>query len=151
MYLQTHLVITIFAVLLLVGQVSNKIGFIIAALIGTLLPDTDMRFSRVGKYKIFRIPQLFVEHRGLTHSFIFLGIVVLVLMLFSYEIALGFFVGYALHLFLDSFSVRGLRFFYPFGKRTKGRFKSGGFLDTFLFILFLFLDLLLFWNYISKI
>ena len=143
MLLRTHLAITVCAVLIFLSSVENKISFVLMAFIATLIPDLDTPFSKVGNHLIFRPFQLFVRHRGLIHSFMFLFLITLFFVLFFPILALGFFLGYGLHLFADSFTVDGIQIFYPFKARTSWKIRTGGKTDMGIFVLFLLADLFL--------
>ncbi len=144
--LKTHIIITLFFVLLLLNFVSNKIIFILIALLATYIPDIDTYNSKLGRKKIFRPLQIFVKHRGFFHSFTFLFLITFFLVLFFPFIALGFFVGYASHLFADSFTVDGITPFYPWKKKTSGLLKTGSSLETSIFVIMIIINLLLILN-----
>jgi inner membrane protein len=141
MLAKTHLAITLFFALLLSQFVQNPSFFIVFSLFFTLFPDIDSKFSRVGKGKIFRLIQIFLKHRGILHSFIFLFFVSFLLFLFFPMIALPFFVGYGIHLISDSFTVSGIRLFYPLNIVYYGAIKTGGSVERVIFILFLIANL----------
>lgn len=152
MLIKTHLAITLFGILILISAVEHKIIFIIMALFATLLPDIDSRYSVMGRKWLNRILQFFTKHRGITHSFIFLIFITLIFVFFIPAIALGFFVGYGLHLFADSFTVYGITPFYPFSKKkSSGFITSGKKFEMFLLISFIVFDVLLFWSKFSDI
>ena len=141
MLVRTHLVITIFAVLLLISQVENKFIFVLCALIATYIPDIDSKFSKLGKHRIFRIPQFFIRHRGILHSFVFLIALTLTLFFVFPVVAFGFFIGYSLHLLADSFTKKGVYLFYPLSKmKSKGIVRTDGILEAFIFVIFLIID-----------
>jgi inner membrane protein len=142
MLLRTHLVVTIFVILLLLSYIENKILFVVVALMATLLPDIDTRNSKLGHKFYFRPLQWFVKHRGFFHSFSFLILVILIFVFFIPVLALGFFVGYASHLFLDSFTLEGVRLFYPLKIVSCGNVKTGGIKENVIFIGFLVVDVL---------
>lgn len=143
MLYRTHLAITLFFVLLLISGVEHKVTFIIVALIATFIPDIDSKYSKIGKYKIFRILQFFTKHRKFIHSFTFLIAITAFLVLFFPVIALPFFLGYSLHLFTDSFNVEGIRPFYPLKKVSLGKIRTGGNIENFIFLSFVLVDLIL--------
>lgn len=143
MFIRTHLLITLFFVLILFSNVSDKIIFVGVALISTFIPDIDTKFSKLGKKKVFRPVQFFVSHRGFFHSFLFLGLISLVFYLFLPIIVLPFLLGYGLHLIADSLTIQGIQPFYPFKTRIHWKIKTGGRLEVVLFIGFLIADLLL--------
>lgn len=142
MQLRTHLAISVLAILLLISSVEYKISFVAMTLFATLLPDLDTPFSFLGRYKIFRLFQVFVKHRGFIHSFTFLLFATLLFVALAPKLALGFFVGFGFHIFADSFSYDGIEFFYPFKKKISGWVRTGGKTDTSIFLLFLTLDIL---------
>lgn len=142
MLIKTHLAITLFFVLILLESIQSKTLFIAVALVSTLIPDIDSKFSSLGKKKIFRVLQFFIKHRGILHSFTFLMIITLIFILFYPILALPFFLGYGLHLFADSFTKRGILPFYPLKKRFSGNIRVGSFTDITLFLVFAFFDLL---------
>jgi len=144
MLTRTHLAITVFFILLLFSSVDYKLEFIIVSVIATFIPDIDFRFSKIGNYKTSRILQLFVKHRGIMHSFTFLFIISLFLILFFPVIAFPFFLGYSLHLLADSFTIKGIKPFYPSKKNFSGKLKSGSRAEILVFVSFLITDLLLF-------
>ncbi len=143
MLIKTHLSITLFFVLLFILTVEHKLVFAFVALTATFIPDIDSKFSSLGKKKPFRILQFFIKHRGIIHSFTFLLIIALFLVLFLPIAALPFFLGYGLHLLADSFTVKGIKPFYPFNKKSCGKIRTGGKSEIFVFALFVLADLFL--------
>src|SRR3989344_98108 len=143
MMLKTHLAITCFLVLLLLPFISDKIIFVVVALIITYIPDIDTESSKVGKKKIFRLVQLFTKHRGFFHSFTFLLLMTIILVLFFPILALGFFVGYSSHLIAYSFTIQGITPFFPWKKKSTGMIRTGSKTESFIFLIFLIADLLL--------
>lgn len=145
MLIRTHLTITAFFILLLFNSVENKLIFILVALIATYIPDVDSRKSKLGKHILFRPLQWFTKHRGVLHSFSFLIVVSFILYLFfSYSVLFGFILGYGLHLLADCLTIQGIRIFYPLKGKISGFIKSGGIIETIIFILFLLADFVLF-------
>ena len=152
MLIKTHLAITIFAILLLILIVDHKIIFITVALFATFLPDIDSRYSVMGRKKLNRVLQFFTKHRGITHSFVFLIVITLILLYILPVAALGFFLGYGLHLFADSFTKNGITPFHPFSKKkSEGFISTGRKFEKFVFISFIILDVILFWIKFSDI
>ncbi len=145
MLLRTHITITIFGILILLNSVSNKFVFVVVAILATYIPDIDSRYSKIGRKRINRVLQFFTKHRGITHSFVFLILITLGILLFSNVVALGFFLGYGLHLFADSFTKEGIKPFYPFFPKIKssGKVSTGGKVEIIVFVCFLILDLVL--------
>ena len=143
MMIRTHLAIIIFFILLLINSVENKMVFISVALIATFLPDIDSKFSKLGQRRIFRPLQFFVRHRGILHSFIFLFLITLFFVLFLPVVAFPLFLGYSVHLLVDSFSKEGIKPFYPFKKNSSGSLKTGGKVEISIFVIFILADLFL--------
>ena len=140
MMTRTHLAIVAFAILDLIGYVENKLVFVTIALIATLIPDIDTEFSSLGKKRIFRSLQWFVKHRGLIHSFTFLILITILFTLFIPFLAFGFFVGYSLHLFADSFTIDGIQPFFPVKKKIAGKIRVGGIVEVSVFVFFVLAD-----------
>lgn len=141
MLLKTHIAIAFFFVLLLLPFVNNPAVFAVMVLVATVVPDVDSRFSLVGQKKIARVLQFFTKHRGIIHSFTFLFLITFFLILFFPTLSLGFFLGYAIHLFVDSFTKDGIVPFYPMKKKSKGVITSGGKIESGVFAVFVILNL----------
>lgn len=138
MFLRTHLMMTLFFFLLFFQYIPNFILFLPIALFATIIPDIDNKFSRIGHYKLSRIFNFFVKHRGITHSFTFLFIISFFIFLFFKEILFAFVFGYSSHLLADSLTISGIMPFYPLKKKLKGKIKTGGIIENLIFaILFL--------------
>ncbi|MBU0959507.1 MAG: metal-dependent hydrolase, partial [Nanoarchaeota archaeon] len=135
--------ISMFFVLLFLPLVENKLVFVVVTLIATYVPDIDSRYSTLGRKKINRILQIFTKHRGMTHSFTFLITITFFLTLFLPVVAFGFFLGYGLHLLEDSFTIEGIRPFYPHKSRSRGSIRTGGRLEIIVFVIFVILNLAL--------
>ena len=141
MLIKTHLVITLFFVMLFLSFVENKIIFVVVALLATFIADVDHKHSMLGKKKIFRPLQFFIRHRTFFHSFLFLMFIILILILFIPVLAFPFFLGYGLHLFADSFTLRGIRPFYPMKGLAHGGLRTGSRRETMIFVIFLVLNI----------
>lgn len=141
MLIRTHLAVTVLFILIFISYVNDKLSFVLVALIATFLPDVDVKSSKIGKKKVFRILQFFTKHRGIIHSFTFLFFITLFLVCFFPVIALPFFLGYSLHLLADSFTVEGIKPFYPLRKSSFGIIKTGSRGEVFVFVIFILADL----------
>ena len=97
---------------------------------------------------IFRILQIFSTHRGFFHSFTFLILITIVFSMFIPVLALGFFVGYSSHLLSDSFTKEGIMPFYPWKKKSYGMLRTGGKIETGIFLGFVVADLFLVVRYV---
>jgi membrane-bound metal-dependent hydrolase YbcI (DUF457 family) len=147
MMLKTHLAISILFILLLILVVNNLWVFIPVCLFVTILPDMDSRFSALGKKPLVRIFNLFSKHRGFFHSYTFLFLITLVFALCLPVVAFGFFLGYGLHLFADSFTHYGIVPFWPWKKVLNGSLKTGGKIEKSLFVAILVvLFMLILWR-----
>ena len=144
MLIKTHLAITLFFVLLFLPFVKLPLLFLVIALLATYLPDIDSKYSKIGHHFFLRPIQWFAKHRGFVHSFTFLMIVTIGLALFLPIIALAFFLGYASHLIADSFTVEGIRPFYPSRRICCGSIRTGSLYETNIFVFFIIIDLILF-------
>ncbi len=144
MLIKTHLAITLFLALLLMPYVRYPIWFLCIALIATYIPDIDSKNSKIGHYWFFRPLQWFSRHRGMVHSFTFLIFAAFLLALFLPVLALPFFTGYGCHLLADSFTVEGIKPFYPSKKMSCGNILTGSLTETNVFIFFLITDIIIF-------
>lgn len=144
MLIRTHLAIAVFVMLLFVQHVNNKLVFVFVSLIATMLPDIDCAFSTLGKGKEWRFLQFFIDHRGPVHSLTICLVVSLILAFFLPTIAFGFFLGYSVHLFVDSFTKEGIMPFWPYSKKSSWRLKTGSFLESSVLLTFLLVDAFLF-------
>lgn len=143
MLFKTHIAITLFSVFFLVHHVTHTFAFIIVALVAGVLPDVDSGFSTLGKRALFRPVQALTRHRGLIHSFTFCLFVTIFLSLYFPIYALPFFLGYGLHLFVDSFTVEGIRPFWPLKSESRGVLRVGSPLEEVIFVCFCIADLVL--------
>lgn len=143
MLIKTHLAICVFFVLLFLPIVNHDFVFIVSALIATFIPDIDSRYSKIGRRKIARILQFFTKHRGVIHSFSFLFLITLIIAIFFPVLAVGFFLGYGLHLFIDSFTIQGIKPFWPLRKDSMGNLRTGGRIEKIVLWVFVIADLVL--------
>jgi len=141
MLVKTHLVISLFFILVIIPFVNNPVTFVVVVFVATVLPDIDSRFSFIGQKKIARLLQFFTKHRGIIHSFTLLFLITFFLVLFLPTLALGFFLGYGIHLFVDSFTKDGIVPFYPLKVKSKGIISSGGKVESGVFVVFVILSL----------
>ncbi len=151
MFFRTHLVIVLFFVLLLFSYIGNPVIFLLVVFFATLFPDIDSKFSKIGHHKIFRIFNFFMKHRGITHSFTFLAVLLLLIFLSFREILLSFASAYSLHLLLDAITINGISPLYPLKWRLKGKIKTGGIIENTLFLFFIVTDLFLIFSKIYLI
>ena len=153
MIFRTHIIFSFFISLVLVKilGLKNPILFTIILCLFGILPDIDSHKSKVGrKTKVLSHAINFIfSHRGLFHSvFIPLLFYLFFLLIDQKILGLAALLGYVSHLFLDSFTIVGIRPLYPiFNKRIKGFIKTGSFIETiFFFIILIFsVFLVVFW------
>ncbi len=143
MLLKTHFAIGIFAIILFFPFVNNPLTFVIMALIGTIFPDLDTRFSRYGKNPAARAMQMFTNHRGIIHSITFCALLSLILAFFIPVLAFGFFLGYSVHLLADSFTKLGISMFWPLQLKSEGLITTGSKVEKGIFVGFIIADVLL--------
>ncbi len=141
---KTHLAIGLAIGLYFLSFVNHKFSFIPIVLIASLLPDIDSMSSSFGRRVIFRPVQVLFIHRGPLHSYTFCALFAFLFTLFYPVAALPFFLGYSFHIFADSFTVQGIRPFWPLKFQSSGVLRSGGIADRTLFGVFIIIDLVLF-------
>jgi membrane-bound metal-dependent hydrolase YbcI (DUF457 family) len=117
MLFRTHVVSFLLLFVLFFEKIDNALIFLFLGLFFTVFPDIDSPNSRVGKFFISKVK---IE-----------------------VISFAFLVGFCLHLILDCFTRRGVRIFYPFRFKIKGPLRSGGRMESVLFILISLLVLFL--------
>lgn len=141
---KTHLAVGLAVGLYFLPFVAHKFLFIPIVLLGSLLPDIDSATSYLGNRRIFRPVQFFFRHRGPIHSYTVCGIICLLFAFFYPIIALPLFFGYSIHLFLDSFTVNGIKPFWPLKLQSSGIVRTGGAIDKVIFSIFIIVDIFLF-------
>lgn len=143
MLLRTHLAFAFLMIILFVKHVNNQLIFITMVLIATILPDLDTGFSSWGRHWIFRPLQFFVKHRGIFHSLTTATLLSILFAVFWPIGSLGFFVGYSVHIFLDSFTREGIQPFWPLKAKSYGFISSGGRIEDSLFVFLILVDVIL--------
>lgn len=145
MLLKTHIALSVFFILLLWGSVTGRTAFAVIMLLATLIPDIDSASSLINKkIRPFDIiSNLLFKHRGALHSITLCIILTIILALFSQKLALPFFIGYSIHLLADSFTVTGIRAFWPSKKVIKWIIRTGGLTERIVFCLAIIIDILL--------
>jgi len=144
MMLRTHFVVGLATALYFLPHIRNKFIFMIVILFASVLPDVDTAFSTIGKRKIFRPIQWVTKHRGLTHTYTLCLFITLIFILFSPILALPFFTGYSFHLYMDAYTVRGIKPFWPLKKTWTGNITTGGKVDSTIFYISAFVSFGLF-------
>ncbi len=144
MLLKTHLMIAIFAIILFVNSVNDKLVFVSLVLLTTFLPDIDSGFSSLGRKAISKPIQMMTRHRGILHSFSFVVLVSIILAIYWPIASLGFFMGYALHILGDSFTKDGVQAFWPLKVKSSGFIATGGRIEESIFFFMILIDIILF-------
>lgn len=140
---KTHLAIGLAVALYFLPFVNNEFIFFPVVVVASMIPDIDSAFSVVGKKRIFKPIQLMTGHRGILHTYTFCMAVSILFAFFVPVLALPFFLGYSFHLFADSFTVMGIKPFWPFKMKSKGVVKTGGPIDKGIFVVFVIIDVVL--------
>jgi len=84
------------------------------------------------------------KHRGMFHSLFFALMLSVSIFFLNKDAGIGFLFGYILHLWLDCFTLSGVKLFWPaFDFKFKGRVRSGGIVEEVLFVLVLLFDIFL--------
>ena len=143
MLYRTHLVIGLFVAVLFLPFVSNPLSFLFIVLVGSLFPDIDTAFSKVGRNIPAKIVQIFTTHRGMIHSITLALLISWILSIFFPKLAFGFFVGYSVHLLADSFTKMGITPFWPYSRVARGMIKTNSLTEKGIFFVFVVLDLIL--------
>lgn len=142
MFWRTHLAFSVLFLLLFLPHIESRFIFSIFVLIATFLPDIDSGFSTVGNNIFGKFLRFFVKHRGFIHSITFCVVLSVLLTLIFPPAALGFFLGYSLHLFLDSFTQEGIMPFWPLRNKSYWKIKTGGRVEDGLFLGFILADIM---------
>lgn len=143
----THLAIglLVYAFFIKLGLLPDNQLTLVLVLLGAILPDIDHPrsfiaqlgyWSRTGSRMIS-----WAGHRGVAHTIWAVILVFFIVYLIFPELGLGMnamlavTLGYFSHLVADSLTVEGVAWFYPYSsKRASGPVRTGGFLETLIFI-----------------
>ncbi len=144
MLLRTHFVFNLFAFLLLINLKSFGFSFnwwfLLLFFLATCLPDIDIAGSFISnKTKpVSNFIHAFTVHREEFHSLLFALIFSLLVFLFSKSIVFAgiFFLFYFLHLFLDSLTKAGIKWFWPLDFVIKGKIKTHSLSEAIIFLIF---------------
>jgi inner membrane protein len=134
----THLAFALLLAIIYMQQAGlnlHPLGFTLAVLFASLIPDIDTGTSILGK----RVKYLnhFLEHRRFFHSIIFMVMAAIGAgyIARSPDLAIATIIGISSHLFLDALTPKGLYVFWPTKLSIKGWFRTGGIFDMLIFIL----------------
>ncbi len=153
MIFRTHILFSFFIALFLVKilELKNPVLFIAILCLFGILPDIDYHKSKVGrKAKILsHVINFIFGHRGIFHSvFVPLLFYLFFLLINQKILGLAALLGYISHLFLDSFTIAGIKPLYPvYNKKIKGFIKTGSFIETILFFVVLILCVFLLFSF----
>jgi len=126
------------------------VPFFIGSLVGSVFPDIDSGQSTISnKVPLLSfITRLFVGHRGIIHTPLFLIIISIIIqcmqtvLQFSEHILYGFICGYLCHLLQDAMTRQGIKWLYPLTNKNyriltlrSGKGFFSGFIETALTIL----------------
>lgn len=144
---KTHLLfsIVIFLFLVKVNLLGLTLNNFIILLFATALPDIDIVGSWMSKKTrpVSNFIHIFSEHRGAFHSLLFCFLLSLIVFLIDPSYAILFFLGYFLHLVLDSFNASGVYWFWPSKIKIKGKVKFGGLFEAIFFIILSIISIIL--------
>src|SRR3989338_10094863 len=143
MLLRTHLAFAVLMIVLFVQHVNNQWIFILMVLVATIIPDLDNGSSSWGRHLLFMPLQFFVKHRGMVHSLTTATIISILLAIFWPVGSLGFFVGYSVHILLDSFTKEGVQPFWLLKSKSYGFILSGGRVEDTVFVSLILIDVIL--------
>ena len=134
---------------------ASKFSFLIFVLVGSVIPDIDNPRSKLGKKLpvISHIIKYTLGHRGFFHSFWLLFIIPALIYFFvNKTIGIAIFVGYFSHLFLDSLTISGVKYFYPFPFfKISGMVRTGSFMEKiFQFLLIISIIICVYIIYIKR-
>ena len=138
---KTHLAVGGLFMLIFLPSVVHKWVYFGVFLVATLLPNLDVILSG-RKYLILKPMRLFFKKRGFLHSFTFCLVITILLAWFWPILAFPFFLGYGIHLLLDSWTVEGIMPFWPLRAVSKGRVTTGGGFEHILFYLAIVADVI---------
>jgi|SRR3989344_4759365 len=137
----------LFAVLAAYLFAKEQGGFVMGlVLLGSFLPDIDHPQSKLGS-KIKWVGWL-SQHRGFWHTpFAMLAVSSIVIVLTQVKMGVGFGIGYASHIILDTLTIKGVMLFYPFTrKRITGPIETGSISEGLFFVLLFITLLIILWN-----
>lgn len=124
--------------------VDNWILFFLFLFLGAGFPDVDNSESKFGRNFLSKAMTLFSKHRKIFHSLLLGAALSYLFFIYDNDAGIGFFVAFVSHIILDSFTIEGINFLYPFGKFTfRGFIKTGGRLETVLFYVLAVADIIL--------
>ncbi len=124
-------------------HVNDKVIFAITTMVATILPDFDKKLSFLRLDFWRRNNGETPNHRRFLHSYTFCILAAVLLAFFYPIIALPFFLGYSMHLFADSFTVKGIKPFWPLKYVSSGKITTGSKTEDVVFWVFVLIDVFL--------
>lgn len=126
-------------------KINNRFLFLIFVILGSVFVDIDSSESLLGsriKPLSWLINKIF-GHRGLFHTIYIPLIIFLISIYYGYiNIGAGFSLGYLSHILIDCFNINGIRLFRPISDfRVRGFIRTGGFLESIIFLILLIVGL----------
>ncbi len=126
-------------------KINNKLLFLLFVILGSIFVDIDSSESLLGS-RIKPISWLINKvfgHRGLFHTIYMPLIIFLISIYYGYtNIGAGFSLGYLSHILIDCFNINGIRLFRPISDfHVRGFIRTGGFLESIIFLILLVISL----------
>lgn len=121
---------------------ANQILFIAIVVFASVLPDIDHPDSKMGRN--IKIIGFLFEHRGFFHSvFALVGFSIAMYLIFKTNVyAIAMLIGYGSHLIMDSLTIKGIMPLHPFTRMSvRGFIKTNSLAETFLFLVFIGVDI----------
>jgi len=137
---KTHIAVGIFFMLFFITKVVHVWTYVFIFAVATLLPNIDriISFKRFNRGKNSK-------NRGVIHSFTFCLIITALLAWFLPTLSFPFFLAYGTHLIVDSWTIEGIKPFWPLRYVAKGNVRRGGKVEHMIFYSFVFVDIVMAW------
>ena len=148
MMYRTHALFGFLIGLLIYGLGFNAAVPLLIVTIAALIPDLDTPMSFLGRrLKIVSYPlKFFFEHRGFTHSFLFLLGLFFIGRLFFPQYIAALLIGCFSHIFLDCLTKDGVRLVWPFEFKLRGFLRTDGLFEKVFFVGMIMLVIGLIWK-----
>lgn len=140
--IKTHLAIGLAVALYFLPFVNDEFIFFSMVIISTLLPEAGSVLTFIKKKKSPK-PEKNPGSVRVIHTYTFAVAVSIFFALFYPVLALPFFIGYSFHLFADSFTIQGIKPFWPLKYTSTGPVRVGGSMERGIFVSFILVDLVL--------
>ncbi|MEK6801022.1 MAG: metal-dependent hydrolase [Nanoarchaeota archaeon] len=141
---RTYLALGIGVALYFLPHIENKLLFFCAVIVSSMLPDLFSLLPLVGKRRVIKFTAgEVIKPNDFLHTYTVCVLIAICFAFFYPILAFPFFLGYSFHLALDSFSVRGIKPFWPFNKISAGPINPGGKVENTIFVMFIIFDVAL--------